>query len=148
MRVLASGLHLWQGSDKPLRMRSLRVQHPVFRSAPSRCSYSEAVLCGKWLDSRTSPGFLSGCGRCFSPSCGVRGLEDGLRHTCCEPQVGITSITPVSLSLLGVLLPSDRIPSMFLLQHIPGFLWSVVGCIFLSNTIRILICVRILSIYL
>lgn len=71
-----------------------------------------------------------------------------LCHTCCEPQVGIISMTPVSPSRLGVLLLSDRIPSMFLLQHIPCFLWSVVGCIFLSNTIRILICVRMLSVYL
>lgn len=47
---------------------------------------------------------------------------------------------------LGVLLPSDKIPSMFL-QHISCFMWSVVGCIFLSNMIRILICVRMLSAY-
>ena len=72
---------------------------------------------------------------------------DCLSHSCYEPQVDFTSITPQPHRKLGFLFSSDRKPSMYVLQHISCFLWSVVGCIFLSNMIRILIWVRMLSIY-
>lgn len=69
-----------------------------------------------------------------------------LCHNYCGPQVGILSVTALPYSRLEVLLPSDKIPSPFLLQHISCFLWLVVGCISLSDMIRILICIRMLSI--
>lgn len=63
------------------------------------------------------------------------------------PVVGITFLTPLPYSRLGVLLPRDKIPSVFLLRHISYSLWLVVGCIPLSNTVRILLCVEMLSTY-